>query len=231
MIKLTAQEIYLKLSNDLKGKTGSIQIDLAGITIKYNNKDAVGNLLQEWFQEWLNLNNIYHRTKTNTQSFPDFQISESNIEGLLELKSFDTDASPNYDLAQFDAYNKSLLTNPERIDSDYLIIGYKMRDSVITISDIWLKKIWEMSTHTGKHPLTLQKKGANKETGEGGVIHNLRPFAWHTNNDKNKLFKDKLSFIKAIASLHESNPQCNNYKENWLERVKTKYKEVTGNDL
>lgn len=229
MIILTAQEICLRLTNELKGKTGSIHITLAGITVKYNNKDAVGNLLQEWFQEWLIFNKIYYKPKTNTQSFPDFHISESDITGFLELKSFDTQASPNFDLAQFDAYNKSLLTKPERIDSDYLIIGYKMNDSILTITNIWLKKIWEMSTSTGKHPLTLQKKGAFKE--EGGVIHNLRPFAFHTNIDEKKLFKNRLTFIEAIASLHETHPQCNNYKLNWLDNVKSKYKEVTGNDL
>lgn len=43
------------------------------------------------------------KTKQNTQEFPDFLVDEtSEITGLLEIKAFYS--SPNFDVANFEAY-------------------------------------------------------------------------------------------------------------------------------
>jgi hypothetical protein len=72
--KVTADEIYNLLLNEFKIKEqiGSVEIIRGGISAKYNGKDAIGDLLQEWLGEWLKqkksiLNNI--QTLKNFQIF------------------------------------------------------------------------------------------------------------------------------------------------------------------
>lgn len=57
--KVNAQKIYENLVNDfkIKDKIGSIEIKLGNISAKYNGKDAIGDLLQEWIGEWLKRKN------------------------------------------------------------------------------------------------------------------------------------------------------------------------------
>ena len=127
---VTATEIYNDLVDGfkIKDKIGSVEIKLGSISAKYNGKDAIGILLQEWLAEWFDSKNYYYRTKVNTQVFPDFLLNETESDGLLELKTFNADAGAAFDIANFDSYCTSLLETPERIDADYLIFSYKMID-------------------------------------------------------------------------------------------------------
>ena len=62
--KVTPLDIYNELVNDfkIKSKIGAIEIRLGDITAKYEGKDAIGDLLQEWVGEWMKSNNYYYRT-------------------------------------------------------------------------------------------------------------------------------------------------------------------------
>ena len=53
--KITASELYKELVENfkIKDKIGSVEIKLGNITAKYNGKDAIGDLLQEWLGEWM----------------------------------------------------------------------------------------------------------------------------------------------------------------------------------
>lgn len=220
-IKITASELYTELVENFKIKEqiGSVEIKLGNISAKYNGRDAIGDLLQEWLGEWMKSKNYYFRTKENTQEFPDFLLSESDTKDFLELKTFNADASPAFDIANFDSYCTSLLTIPERIDADYLILSYKMENSELSIDNIWLKKVWEMSSPSGKDPIKLQVKR--------NQIYNLRPCTWYSNRLKYNPFTNKKDFLKAISETHKHYPQCDQYKENWLEKVSEKYFEHT----
>ena len=221
--KVTAIEIYDLLLNDFKIKEqiGSVEIILGGISAKYNGKDAIGDLLQEWLGEWLKRNDFYFRTTANTQEFPDFLLTDDNKSGLLEIKTFNASASPAFDIANFDSYNKSLLIRPERLDADYLIFGYKIIDSVLSIHNLWLMKVWEIAGNSGANPVNMQTKNNQP--------YNLRPIKWYAKNSKNKPFEDKLKFLNAISeTLIKYSHSTNSYSENWIENVKTKYFENTG---
>ncbi|MBS9767555.1 MAG: NgoBV family restriction endonuclease [Flavobacteriaceae bacterium] len=220
-IRVTAQDIYTELVEKFKIKEqiGSVEIKLGNISAKYNGKDAIGDLLQEWLGEWLKSKNYYFRTKTNTQEFPDFLLSESDTKDFLELKTFNANASPAFDIANFDSYCTSLLTIPERIDADYLIMSYKMEDSKLSIDNIWLKKVWEMSSPSGQDPIKLQVKRKQ--------IYNLRPCTWYSKRLKFTPFENKQDFIRAISETHQHYPQCDQYKEDWLAKVCDKYLEHT----
>jgi len=220
--KITALELYTELVENfnIKEKIGSIEIKLGNITAKYNGKDAIGDLLQEWLGEWMKSKNYYFRTKENTQEFPDFLLSESDTKDFLELKTFNANASLAFDIANFDSYCTSLLTIPERIEADYLIFSYKMENSELSIDNVWLKKVWEISSPSGKDPIKLQVKR--------NQIYNIRPCTWYSNRLKFNPFTNKKGFVKAISETHKDYPQCNQYKKNWLKIVNKKYFENTG---
>ena len=115
-IIITALELYTELveSFKIKEKIGSVEIKLGNITAKYNGKDAIGDLLQEWLGEWMKSKNYYFRTKENTQEFPDFLLSESDTKDFLELKTFNANASPAFDIANLD--RKSTRLNSSHTD-------------------------------------------------------------------------------------------------------------------
>ncbi len=164
--------------------------------------------------------NYYFRVKENTQEFPDFLLSESDTTDFLELKTFNANASPAFDIANFDSYSTSLLSIPERIETDYLIFSYKMINSELSIDNVWLKKVWEMSSPSGKDPIKLQVKR--------GQIYNIRPCTWYSKRLKFQPFDNKNDFLKAISETHKEYPQCEQYKENWIEIVTEKYFNNTG---
>jgi hypothetical protein len=224
--KVTANEIYNLLLNEfkIKDQIGSVEIILGGISAKYNGKDAIGDLLQEWLGEWLKQNNFYFRTRVNTQEFPDFLLEEDDKSGFLEIKTFNANSSPAFDIANFDSYNKSLLTKPERLDADYLIFGYKMVDSVLSIDNLWLMKVWELSGTSGANPINMQTKNSQP--------YNLRPIKWYAKKAKNKPFENKTMFLEAISeTLEKYSHSTSSYSENWIENVKKKYDENTGTKL
>ncbi|MCB9032941.1 MAG: NgoBV family restriction endonuclease [Chitinophagales bacterium] len=221
--KVTANEIYDLLLNEFKIKEqiGSVEIILGGISAKYNGKDAIGDLLQEWLGEWLKQKNFYFRTRVNTQEFPDFLLAENDKSGFLEIKTFNANATPAFDIANFDSYNKSLLVKPERIDADYLIFGYKMVDSVLSVDNLWLKKVWEIAGTSGTNPVNMQTKNSQP--------YNLRPIKWYAKTARNKPFANKTEFINAISqTLEKYSHSTSSYSENWLKNVKEKYFENTG---
>ena len=200
--KVSAKEIYNDLVNEfkIKEKIGSVEIKLGNISAKYNGRDAIGDLLQEWISNWFESRNYYYRTKDNTQEFPDFLLERNDDSGLLEIKTFNADASPAFDIANFNSYCKSLLTNPERLDADYLILSYKMKDSELSIDNVWLKKVWEIAGTSGVNPINLQTKYKQP--------YNLRPVKWYSSRKTtNRPFKSKIEFIEAIAKTHKKYPK------------------------
>ena len=219
---ITANEIYDLLLNEFKIKEqiGSVEIILGGISAEYKGKDAIGDLLQEWLGEWLSQNKFYFRQPTNTQEFPDFLLTESSNSGFLELKTFNAEASPAFDIANFDSYCTSLLIIPERIEADYLILSYKMVNAELSIDNIWLKKVWEITSPSGQDPLKMQVKR--------NQVYNIRPCTWYSNKLRYKSFSNKIEFLKAISNTLDLYPQCDKYKNSWLNNVKSKYLQNTG---
>ena len=141
-MKLSSKQLYKKLVDDyqLIGQTGVIQFTLKDFTIKVVRKDTIGNLIQEWIIEWMRKERIEFEEHINSQSFPDVYLDMNDrTKGLLEIKSFDIDTGPGFDLANFDSYCNSLLENSHHLDCDYLIMAYQMNGFEITIKNVWFK--------------------------------------------------------------------------------------------
>jgi NgoBV restriction endonuclease. len=225
-MKLSGQELYNKLVNEYKiiGEKGFINFSLKDLTISIETKDTVGNLLQEWLKAWMQKEKIEFEENPNSQVFPDFYLDKQNKKlGLLEVKSFDWDRGPGFDLANFDAYCNSLLTSAYRLDSDYLIFAYQMNGSELSIKNVWVKKIWELACPSGTYPLKVQEKKS--------VIYNIRPGTWYSERSKFKPFNSLEEFLSALNETRYQYPQTRHTNGHWLKNVLKNYKALTGINL
>lgn len=223
-IKLNAKEFFEKIHPQVVGKSGSIVFTLNNISVTINTKDSIGNMLQDWIEMWAVQNNIYIRPNPYTQEFPDFYLSESNEDNLLEIKSFDFKASPNFDIANFDTYVRALLENPKKLDAYYLVFAYSLNNGEIKVEGLWLKRIWELSTNSSAWDLKLQVKQ--------GTIYNIRPVNFISKRPNiAQAFKNKLEFLEAIQKVLNQYGKTKGEQENWLDTFKIKYQEATGTSL
>ena len=128
--KVTTKEIYnLLVKGKIVGSEGIISFKLAEVSMAIKSKDVVGNVLQGWLAEWMKSKGIIFEEPENSQEFPDFFLDPNDKKNnLLEIKTFDDDRGANFDVANFQAYCRSLKTNAHRLDADYLILSYTMDD-------------------------------------------------------------------------------------------------------
>lgn len=192
LIKLDANQLYNNLQSlNLESITGNIIFDLAGISVTIDTTDTVGITLQSWLKQYLLYNNIYFKEPKNTQEFPDFYLNDIDpYQNMLEVKAFNYNATPAFDIANFESYCSSVKVKPCRLDADYLIFGYLMSSNgSIHIHKLWLKKIWEIAGKSSRFPLRTQVKR--------DMIYNIRPntnFKVGTSGP----FTCKEDFLKAI---------------------------------
>ena len=138
----------------------------------------------------------------------------------MEIKSFDFNASPNFDIANFETYVRSLLESPKKLDASYLIFGYSLIDGKIEIKGLWLKKIWELSTNSKDWALKIQQKQ--------GTIYNIRPVNFISKRTNiAQPFETKQDFLSAIQNVLNQYQKTENSHKDWLNIFAKKYYEVT----
>ncbi len=215
-----AQFLYeLLKQNGIVNAQGLVSLSLLGVELNINDKGATGNLLQEWLGEWMNLNGVYNRANPHTQKFPDFYLSDDNYTELLEVKTFDYAKTPNFDVAQFDAYTRSLRTEAYRLDADYLILGYSLSNGVIKINDIWIKKIWEITCGSAEYAIRTNVKQ--------GKIHNVRPYNFKSMSRGAQPFNSRVAFLNAIKDTIAKYKNDPAEAEQWLLDVLASYELFT----
>lgn len=190
---------------------GEISIQINNISCVVESKSGIGSLIEEWFGCWLKSEGIKHSRPDNSQSFPDYNIfDESSNRWPTEIKCFDSSASPNFDVAQFETFARKILDKPEDLNCDYLIFAYSLDSTGIQINDVWRKKIWEITTSSANYPIKLQVKQ--------GTIHNIRPCNWFSKTSKRKPFESKAKFLEAMNNLIQSTQQVDSkIKARWLD--------------
>ncbi len=213
---MTIQKIiHLLETQQIIGQQGNIRLEYADISFSLATKDILGSVLQEWFERWMVKNQIVFSKPENSQESPDFFL-ENGIG--LEIKAFNGKANPAFDVTNFDAYTRALLDEPQRLDYFYLIFSYVSDGDHFSISNFWLKKVWEITGASKTNILNLQVKQ--------GIPVNIRPKDWRSNKE---LFNSRKEFVvvlhQALLKFHSKRyPQ-------WLTTVEQKYKQKTGNDL
>lgn len=227
-MKLTAQEIYDKLINEDKIKTvkGQIRFNLGDVSIIVKKKDVVGNILQEWLEGWLESRNIDFVPNPNSQMPPDIYLDSDNLtHNLLEVKAFNREGSPGFDIADFKAFVNELIEKPYHIDTDFIIFGYVMDEETgdVIVKDLWLKKIWEITKTMNNWPITVQYKN--------GILQKMRPGNWFTTRGNAKVFESKEDYLAAFEETIYQNPETRSLGAQWKNRFKRSYKNYYGVDI
>ncbi len=219
---VTAQEVVALLeANNIYEARGKITMTLNDVSVDIKQNDIVGNALQEWLGQVLRDNDIYFRPAVG-QTFPDFYFSEEDDKNICEMKTFYK--SPNFDVANYYGYVDSLVEKPYRLDSDYLIFEYTSDDDgIISIKNIWCKKVWEITGPANDYALKCQRKK--------GQIVNIRPVSFNSKSTKLKPFKSKAEMLAALYKTHLSVTNQTRVSKEWLNSVIAGYKIHSGIDL
>lgn len=222
--KITAQELYTALGNlHLERQIGAISFNLAGVSVNIDTTDTVGITLQAWLKQYLTDNDIYFSEPANTQEFPDFFLDNNEaFKHMLEVKAFNYNATPAFDIANFESYCSSVKDKPYRLDADYLIFGYTMNDSGdITVKKVWLHKIWQIAGTSQRFPLKTQVKR--------DMIYNIRPNTDFKAGNKGP-FRSKDDFLLAIYKtlvIYKGK----SFADDWKQILSINYKKYYGCNL
>lgn len=231
-MKLTADSVYDRLLNDdqILTRKGRISFHLADIDIIVKQKDVVGNIMQEWLEGWLRHNSIEFALSENTQMPPDFFLDpENKRHDLLEVKAFNYEASPCFDIADFRMYEREIVSKPWMLDVSYLIFGYVMSDDgVVSINKVWNKKVWEICRpmYHGKGKkrtpwaLNLQIKG--------DVVHKIRPGKWYIKSRPFNNFGCLEDFLSAVEETVYQNSDTRSDGPSWKHAMEESYYKFYG---
>jgi NgoBV restriction endonuclease len=220
---MSAQKLFDALvQSGLVGAQGHTLFELNGIRTPITDSSVVGNIIQEWLKAFMQAKGIDFRTPDNSQEFPDFFMqSDSQMLGLLEVKCFQK--SPNFDVANFLAYCRSLSEFPYRLDADYLIVEYAPNQQGIIIKNIWLKKVWEICSASERAPLKIQWKQ--------NVAFNIRPATWYAKKPTYPVFSDRKAFVLALKAVLDTNSVGGEWQKKWLDTVSKLYVKQTKKTL
>lgn len=227
-MRLTAQQIYTKLIEEDRILTlaGQIRFHFGDVSIIVKRKDVVGNIIQEWLEGWLRAREIEFAPNPNTQMPPDvFLNPEDHTRGLLEIKAFNRESSPAFDIADFKAFVNELIEKPYHLDTDFLIFGYVMDENTgdVIVKDLWLKKIWEITKSMDNWPITVQYKN--------GILQKMRPGNWYTTRGTGRVFTSKEHYLAAFEETIYQNPETRQLGAQWKNRFRRSYRNYYGQDI
>lgn len=224
---LNSGHVYNMLLNEDKilSLRGQIQFHLGDVDIIVKQKDVVGNIIQEWLQGWLDKRGIDYSLNDNSQMPPDFFLNPSDLTtDLLEVKAFNRSASPGFDIADFRMYEEEIIEKPYMLDVDYLIFGYDMnKDGIVTIKDLWLKKVWEITRRMDEWPINLQVKA--------NVVHKIRPGVWYSTKKGIPMFRCLEDFLAAIEETVFQNPKTHEIAGTWKRNFQKNYERFYGKKI
>ncbi|WP_341755833.1 NgoBV family restriction endonuclease [Candidatus Tisiphia endosymbiont of Ptychoptera albimana] len=220
---MSAKLLFDSLQNiGICGAKGNVYFELHNIKTIVRDNSIIGNVIQEWLKYFMNEHNITYRLPDNSQEFPDFYMDgHRNDINLLEVKCFTK--SPNFDVANFVAYCRSIAFYPYRLNADYLIFEYAALKSDIMIKNIWLKKVWEICCPSERSALRIQWKQ--------NQTFNIRPATWYAKNPSYKPFNSRLEFVTALKKVLDTHPVGGEWRNKWFQNICNLYKKQTGDDL
>ena len=211
---ININEMYNKLKEEVVNSKGYSIFTLNNISVKMKSRDSIGNLLQDWLEKWFDENSIKYKTLPNSQEFPDYILYfEDETPIYLEVKSWNFNASPAFDLANFEAYIDMIEETPQKLLAKYLVFTYSIStDGEICIENVFLKNIWELTGPSKKRPLTVQVKR--------DVIYNIRPKNF--TNKELDLFETPQEFLSAVKEQMNSYNKEKKDMDNWITHITDK---------
>ena len=228
-------KLYEKLKSDLltQDTVGEISITLADVSCTIKGKDAVGHMLQEWVLSWCEDKGFSIESNSNTQEFPDyFLLGQGGVSYPVEIKCFDINKTPAFDVADFHAFVDDLENDIKKLDADYIVFGYSLVDGELKVSEIWKKKIWELVGKSTANWVTTQIRGKKCSTSnrlpvsaenidKKGRILKFRPYNFKVEESDNK-FESPIEFLENCQKLLSYSESTMDTHSDWLEKIKNK---------
>lgn len=215
-MKITSLEDLFRISQEkLENQNGTINITFANRTHIYTGNDIIGNCLQEWLPNWFKHLGVNIQPGKGTQTFPDFIVCFDDKSYDMEIKAWNINNNPAFDLANFHSFIETTFNNPGKINAQYFILGYSPENDGFSqgfsIKKIFLKNIWEITSSTQKYPLTIQVKR--------GMPYAIRPYNFNKNPKQS--FKSKEKFIDAVKHAFDLFPSksLNFTSDDWYYKV------------
>lgn len=221
---MSIKNLHNSLVQHVKGQSGNITVNLGGIKAVITGKDAIGHLIQEWLFTWSNSHGYNILPNPSTQSFPDYTLNGES----LEIKNFNYDATPAFDVADAYQYIETIDKDIEKIYADYLIFGYTLDASGnLTIKDIWLKKIWEIIGKSPTNFVTSQIR-RDKKNPMNSRLQKFRPYNFKNTNPH---FSNPKDFLKEVQNLLLHLPATQKQYNNWLSTINSAHIKKFGRPL
>ncbi|MFD2115227.1 NgoBV family restriction endonuclease [Paenibacillus yanchengensis] len=216
------EDVFDFAINNIKDQMGHITIAIGGIPKISSSNDIIGNCIQEWIPQWLEDNGLEMIANPNSQQFPDFIATLDGKEYAMEVKCWNGENSPAFDLANFDGFYRAVYDNPEMLNAKYLIFSYKPTTHGFQITNIFLKNVWEITKASKNYPIGLQVKQ--------GSPYAIRPFPFHKHPSTS--FSSRREFVEAIQSTREMFPLDNMIDPiEWLINIEERFEILTGEIL
>lgn len=221
MVKLTPQEIFDRLvkTDKILAREGRIRFDFDEVNIIVRQRDVVGNIMQEWMEGWMTKNGIAFSSNPNTQMPPDFFLDpDDKTKNLLEIKAFNYDATPGFDIADFKSFQREIVEKPYMLHAKYLIFGYKMsEEGLVTVKKVWLQNVWEICRPSENWAINVQFKN--------GMVHKIRPAKWYstTKSTRFRPFERLEHFLSAMEQTIYDNPDTKEFYVGWRKRMTASY--------
>ena len=209
------EELFRITQDRLEGQHGTITINFANRSHVYSGNDVIGNCLQEWLPNWFEHLGVDIKPGDNTQSFPDFVAHFENVSYDVEVKAWNYNNSPAFDIANFSSFLATTYESPGKLDASYFILGYRPMDDGFSqgfvVEKVYLKHIWQITSPSTKYPIGLQVKR--------GQPYAMRPFNFSRNGSGG--FADRTEFIYAVKNTFELFPNAviPFSPDEWLDRV------------
>lgn len=213
MARITSiDELFQYTKEQLEGKQGNITINFANHPIVYSGNDIIGNSLQEWLPSWFTYLEVDIKPGEHTQEFPDFVANFDGNQYDVEVKAWNCNNSPAFDIANFHSFLNQTFKSPSKLNAYFIILGYKPNEGFskgFTVEQVYLKRIWEITNKSQKYPIGLQVK---RDT-----PYAIRPCAFH----RKESFKNREEFIEAIYKAFKLFPSSVLHftAEEWLLKV------------
>jgi len=182
------EQLYEKALDEIKGERGVITINIGGIPKISRSNDIIGNCVQEWIPQWLEDNGLKLETNPSSQTFPDFTTTIDGKNYDMEIKCWNYNNNPAFDISNFDSFYREIYNNPAKLYAKYMIFGYSPTAHGFRIENIYLKSLWEITGKATKYPIGLQVKQRRPFA--------IRPISFHKPNSKT--FTDISEFVHAI---------------------------------
>lgn len=138
--------------------------------------------------QWLEDNGLKLEPNTHSQSFPDFTADIGGVKYDMEVKCWNYENPPAFDISNFDGFYREIFNNPAKLYAKYLIFAYKPTTHGFVIENIYLKNLWDITGKGGKYPVGLQVKQ--------GRPFAIRPIPFH--RSPKRAFGSIEEFVRAI---------------------------------